>query len=138
MSSSSDIIRKNYAKYMKQYGSHDKVAAQLEIDLNAPVDDWDYYSKRSLEWWGNNYNPDWKPPVKTPEEIEAWKISNGFTGRPKGWRKPYSKFTKENLLVKAMKEDIKNKDYTRRTFYSSNSSIGYLFDKLEKEYDMAG
>jgi hypothetical protein len=32
--------------------------------------------------------------------------------------------------------EIKNKDFTRRSFCDSNSGI--LFDRLEKEYDMAG
>jgi hypothetical protein len=127
-----DIIRTNYTRYIKKYGSHDKVAAQLKIDFASTTqENWDYYSKQPLEWWKNNYNLNWKPPASamTPEE---WKKENGFTGRPKGWKKPYSKFTKDELLIKAMKEDIKNKDYTRRLFYSSDSEIGLLFDKLEK------
>jgi hypothetical protein len=130
-----DIIRTNYARYMKKYGSHDKAAAQLKIDFSSTTqENWDYYSKEPLEWWKNNYNPYWKSFA--PEETEAWKKEHGFTGRKKGWKKPYSKFTKENLLIKAMKEDIKNKDFTRRSFCDSNSGI--LFDRLEKEYDMAG
>jgi hypothetical protein len=133
MGYNSDFLKNNYAKLMKQYGSHDKVVAQLEREFNEPVEKWLDSWKRSLEWWKNNYNSDWKPPAKTPEEIEAWKISNGFTGRPKGWKKPYSKFTKESLLIKAMKEDIKNKDYTRRAFCKDNSTVAAYFDKLEKE-----
>jgi hypothetical protein len=131
-----DIIRTNYTKYMKKYGSHDKAVAQLKIDFAGTTqENWDYYSKKPLEWWENNYNPCWNPaaPVMTPEE---WKTLNGFTGRPKGWKKPYSKFTREDLLIKAMKEDIKNKDYTRRLFYDNDSEIGLLFDKLENA--MAG
>jgi hypothetical protein len=121
-----DIIRQFYAKYRNHFNSHDETSAQLKIDFERLTkEDWDTASKQPLEWWKNHYR-------SNKISKEEWKKQNGFTGRPKGWKKPYSKFTKENLLIKAMKEDIKNKDFTRRSFCDSNSGI--LFDRLEKAY----